>query len=112
NWRFKGASYRCSRAMRPSGCWEAPGNVRACGEAGSIGRTREPLEGTATRNGRRGNRAGHGPIRGAADPRLLHLARGQERGSASARDRKSTRLNSSHVKISYAVFCLKKKKTT
>src|SRR5690606_40927456 len=28
------------------------------------------------------------------------------------RDRKSTRLNSSHVKISYAVFCLKKKKTS
>src|SRR6202040_2303108 len=27
------------------------------------------------------------------------------------RDRKSTRLNSSHVEISYAVFCLKKKKT-
>src|SRR5690606_41499304 len=29
---------------------------------------------------------------------------------AADRDRKSTRLNSSHVKISYAVFCLKKKK--
>src|SRR5436309_11058547 len=29
---------------------------------------------------------------------------------AQAEDRKSTRLNSSHVKISYAVFCLKKKK--
>src|SRR5436309_8123876 len=29
---------------------------------------------------------------------------------AAAQDRKSTRLNSSHVKISYAVFCLKKKK--
>src|SRR5438067_9929663 len=28
----------------------------------------------------------------------------------SCRDRKSTRLNSSHVSISYAVFCLKKKK--
>src|SRR5690606_41175849 len=28
------------------------------------------------------------------------------------RDRKRTRLNSSHVKISYAVFCLKKKRTT
>src|SRR5690606_41080230 len=28
---------------------------------------------------------------------------------ATERDRKSTRLNSSHVKISYAVFCLKKK---
>src|SRR5947208_11330807 len=30
---------------------------------------------------------------------------------AEARDRKSTRLNSSHQIISYAVFCLKKKKT-
>src|SRR5207249_12121887 len=29
---------------------------------------------------------------------------------AARRDRKSTRLNSSHVSISYAVFCLKKKK--
>src|SRR5690606_41490941 len=31
-------------------------------------------------------------------------------GPPAAADRKSTRLNSSHVKISYAVFCLKKKK--
>src|SRR5690606_40215123 len=30
-------------------------------------------------------------------------------GGTKALDRKSTRLNSSHVKISYAVFCLKKK---
>src|SRR5690554_7458660 len=30
--------------------------------------------------------------------------------SFNDRDRKSTRLNSSHVRISYAVFCLKKKK--
>src|SRR5256886_4845373 len=30
---------------------------------------------------------------------------------ATYRDRKSTRLNSSHSQISYAVFCLKKKKT-
>src|SRR5437868_11195974 len=30
----------------------------------------------------------------------------------SPSDRKSTRLNSSHVSISYAVFCLKKKKTS
>src|SRR3989442_8813468 len=29
---------------------------------------------------------------------------------SAGRDRKSTRLNSSHVRISYAVFCLKKKK--
>src|SRR5256886_12551315 len=33
------------------------------------------------------------------------------RGQASTKDRKSTRLNSSHSQISYAVFCLKKKKT-
>src|SRR5690606_39696551 len=32
-----------------------------------------------------------------------------ERVAADIQDRKSTRLNSSHVKISYAVFCLKKK---
>src|SRR5690606_40407981 len=32
-------------------------------------------------------------------------------GGAARQDRKSTRLNSSHVKISYAVFCLKKKRT-
>src|SRR5207302_8308138 len=36
------------------------------------------------------------------------LAAGPGRGHRQ--DRKSTRLNSSHVKISYAVFCLKKKK--
>src|SRR6202043_3469468 len=32
-----------------------------------------------------------------------------EAGRTECSDRKSTRLNSSHVKISYAVFCLKKK---
>src|SRR5258708_31867418 len=40
----------------------------------------------------------------AADPRLPY------RIGAAGRDRKSTRLNSSHQIISYAVFCLKKKK--
>src|SRR5574340_467186 len=34
----------------------------------------------------------------------------RRRPCGGARDRKSTRLNSSHQKISYAVFCLKKKK--
>src|SRR5690348_17853387 len=33
-------------------------------------------------------------------------------GLVKAQDRKSTRLNSSHPSISYAVFCLKKKKNT
>src|SRR5476651_2742816 len=36
--------------------------------------------------------------------------RGRSRGDRDCRDRKSTRLNSSHANISYAVFCLKKKK--
>src|SRR3712207_3962411 len=44
------------------------------------------------------------------------VARGPRPGVASSfprrQDRKSTRLNSSHANISYAVFCLKKKKTT
>src|SRR3712207_7668251 len=54
----------------------------------------------------------HGPA-----PELGGGAAGLGRGDASAarpgdpaRDRKSTRLNSSHANISYAVFCLKKKK--
>src|SRR3989442_8509628 len=42
---------------------------------------------------------------------VLVAQRARHAGHA-ARDRKSTRLNSSHVRISYAVFCLKKKKKT
>src|SRR5690606_41290535 len=38
-----------------------------------------------------------------------HVLEQEEQGAMEV-DRKSTRLNSSHVKISYAVFCLKKKK--
>src|SRR3712207_7953093 len=41
--------------------------------------------------------------------RLLRLPRPAHRGGAE-QDRKSTRLNSSHANISYAVFCLKKNK--
>src|SRR3712207_7600392 len=45
-------------------------------------------------------------------PQLLGLGDGAgEAVEQEARDRKSTRLNSSHANISYAVFCLKKKKT-
>src|SRR5271166_6887402 len=44
-------------------------------------------------------------------PRWSELRMGQgEDTDVAPRDRKSTRLNSSHVAISYAVFCLKKKK--
>src|SRR5690606_41758922 len=41
-----------------------------------------------------------------------HSRLGEDGGANRAADRKSTRLNSSHVKISYAVFCLKKKRKT
>src|SRR5690554_6999177 len=47
------------------------------------------------------------------DPRVLAQKLPEARdglGQRFAIDRKSTRLNSSHVRISYAVFCLKKKK--
>src|SRR5699024_8872897 len=43
-----------------------------------------------------------------ADTAPLHKL-GSDRWAKARRDRKSTRLNSSHVSISYAVFCLKKK---
>src|SRR5690606_39387393 len=52
---------------------------------------------------------------GAGDPlpSADHVLAGDHHPVAGAppQDRKSTRLNSSHVKISYAVFCLKKKKS-
>src|SRR2546427_8565366 len=48
-----------------------------------------------------------GRLGGERPPQLEAFALGQRQG-----DRKSTRLNSSHSQISYAVFCLKKKKKT
>src|SRR5206468_10051337 len=45
---------------------------------------------------------------GRGQPRRRHRPRGHG-PAARCRDRKSTRLNSSHDQISYAVFCLKKK---
>src|SRR5688572_32746297 len=56
------------------------------------------------------------PISGAARGATRAVRRGDPGpgGQASLRcgDRKSTRLNSSHSQISYAVFCLKKKNST
>src|SRR2546430_9382582 len=54
-----------------------------------------------------GRRACRGSRAGVRGPRTIRRRR---RSSARQRDRKSTRLNSSHSQISYAVFCLKKKK--
>src|SRR5215510_15618734 len=62
---------------------------------------------------RSGGRLASGPARGAARrvPRSEcgHIV-SRRPPNRRSRDRKSTRLNSSHVAISYAVFCLKKKK--
>src|SRR2546427_8787322 len=53
---------------------------------------------------------GHGAAR-PEPPQRVHLEhRERGHGAVDQRDRKSTRLNSSHSQISYAVFCLKKKK--
>src|SRR5690349_23063614 len=60
---------------------------------------------------------GLGPVAGHRGRLAARDSRRGARTPESARtvlrtDRKSTRLNSSHVEISYAVFCLKKKKDT
>src|SRR6266571_2491830 len=51
------------------------------------------------------------PISRARSPSPIPPWRRSPAASACVRDRKSTRLNSSHMSISYAVFCLKKKTT-
>src|SRR3712207_6863600 len=56
--------------------------------------------------GRRGGNRDVFPVGGGVE---VPAGRGG-RGGDRVRDRKSTRLNSSHANISYAVFCLKKKK--
>src|SRR5690625_6919133 len=54
--------------------------------------------------------AGKGQGQGLEDqPRALTHVQLVAEGNGKDEDRKSTRLNSSHVAISYAVFCLKKK---
>src|SRR3989442_9178413 len=51
------------------------------------------------------------PFHAVAEPRMMSRRKRSGRVE-TARDRKSTRLNSSHVRISYAVFCLKKKNSS
>src|SRR3712207_7720752 len=52
----------------------------------------------------------HGPGHLVGQPSALLVRRQVGRHGPHVADRKSTRLNSSHANISYAVFCLKKKK--
>src|SRR3712207_9423417 len=71
---------------------------------------------TLFRSPSRSARTRRAPVSGALLFVLLHAkTRGfhvMPSSYACDRDRKSTRLNSSHANISYAVFCLKKKKNT
>src|SRR3712207_8305610 len=58
-----------------------------------------------------GGLVGPGQVVGVEDDALLVALDVPDRGAPlCGQDRKSTRLNSSHANISYAVFCLKKKK--
>src|SRR5690606_39683921 len=54
---------------------------------------------------------GRGDASGARSPQSSSATVTPYPPAAASADRKSTRLNSSHVKNSYAVFCLKKKNT-
>src|SRR3712207_8188578 len=56
------------------------------------------------------SRTGAGDPRGADDAEVGATPASSSSRRGVAGDRKSTRLNSSHANISYAVFCLKKKK--
>src|SRR5690349_23715006 len=60
---------------------------------------------------RSGGRAAVQPAGQGGRAALGQGRRRRGRAAAAALDRKSTRLNSSHVEISYAVFCLKKKRS-
>src|SRR6266536_579063 len=114
---------RPSPLSRPAcRCHTAKGSCHGNREGGSRagGGIQSGYRGVGTAGGRRG---GAGDSRHTAPVRLvrrtepgpLYAAGGQPGLPASPvdghGDRKSTRLNSSHEWISYAVFCLKKKKT-
>src|SRR6266498_3908495 len=74
-------------------------------------------EASGSQQHRDGGSAARAPVRTDRDREPVRVGRSQKTGGnspatpeRSSSDRKSTRLNSSHVRISYAVFCLKKKK--
>src|SRR2546422_7502706 len=93
---------------------EGPRGVRADGARRGVGRRGHEHRGGGERRPLRPERLEdlHHPRRRRRDLRRdgPHRSRSQE--DPGHQDRKSTRLNSSHGYISYAVFCLKKKKKT
>src|SRR3712207_7694119 len=65
---------------------------------------------TACGRRRTSRAAASGSLAGTACVQTRRSEGRQGRSASESTDRKSTRLNSSHANISYAVFCLKKKK--
>src|SRR3712207_8192355 len=85
------------RSRDAPGCGLGPAAAEAAGDERLV------CHWSALRSERYGNLGGD-----AVRTRTVHASTLEPR----ARDRKSIRLNSSHANISYAVFCLKKKKKT
>src|SRR5690606_42069704 len=70
---------------------------------------REPAHGKGAQHARHGSGLHAAAVQPTPRPVAGQVEVAELAGVVGREDRKSTRLNSSHVKISYAVFCLKKK---
>src|SRR5699024_11750930 len=109
--RYVSRARRCSSSDRPSPSWYGvhpalhsfptrrssdllPGQQQIVGAVAGGG---EPLDEMLPEGGKA--------------PGLAQVQPAEKGGEKLERDRKSTRLNSSHVSISYAVFCVKKKRS-
>src|SRR6266496_5349579 len=101
-WTSRRPARRSSRRSATRATRAATRSSSPCSPSGSATEFPE----TERKNGGLGRRFHFTELRSNARPCTVP-ARSRRR---AARDRKSTRLNSSHVEISYAVFCLKKKK--
>src|SRR5215813_8131510 len=119
---------------RGTATWNKPASAiasksgRGSSRARSLSSALDRMRGATLRAASRGDkvtsilaicgRPGHGAWRRSCQRARMRstldkpasLARTCVRDTHAPEDRKSTRLNSSHVRISYAVFCLKKKK--
>src|SRR2546426_3228552 len=116
--RFHARSTTSSRRWQTASAWRCSRRCRV----DILPALKAPAHGEEIRNRLDGRteapRCGHRaearlsrPPRAPGSPQARGVAH-NGRSADQQRDRKSTRLNSSHLVISYAVFCLKKKKKT
>src|SRR5690606_40264352 len=87
-------------APKPTRCGTTPSSQHCTGQDDGQPKADPGIEHSAHRTNQRSH---------ASDQRHTGLCRAATLSITIIKDRKSTRLNSSHVKISYAVFCLKKR---